>query len=70
MSLLCVIPGPSKVLRSEPEDRERWCFKCRHRHVHTLELLTDEEPSYYDPIWVRRCPHCRLDYTDFPERSR
>ena len=66
MTVVCILPGPDKLMKSEPDDRERWCFKCRHRHVHTWELWGDSEPSYYDPVWIRCCPHCHNDYTAFP----
>jgi hypothetical protein len=66
--LLCIIPGPSVVIREEP-DRARWCFKCRKHLMHTAVLLDDppeRQPSYYEPVWVLRCPCCGGDYTDFP----
>lgn len=64
--LLCIIPGPTKVLRQQ-DAGERWCFGCRARLPHTDTLLCDEDPlSYYDPIWVRRCSRCNKDRTAFP----
>ena len=74
MTLLCIVPGPSLVLREEADDKPRWCFKCRQRHLHTWFLLGDPPdadgmPSWYEPIWVRRCPTCRGDYTAFPGPS-
>jgi hypothetical protein len=63
--VLCIIPGPSKVLREQPVG-ERWCFGCRQRLPHTLRILCDEEPSYYDPIAVLACDRCGKDRTEFP----
>lgn len=64
-NVLCFIPGPTKVLRQESAG-ERWCFGCRKRLPHIDTCLADEEPSYYDPIWVRRCTRCKRDCTRFP----
>ena len=61
----CIIPGPTKVLAERP-DGERWCFLCRKRLPHKVVVLCDEEPSYYDPIAVRRCSQCGRDATAFP----
>jgi hypothetical protein len=63
--LLCIIPGPTKELRRTP-DGERWCFGCRKRLPHADVLYGDENPSYYDPIWVRECSGCGKDRTAFP----
>lgn len=64
--LLCIIPGPSVVLKTE-DAGIRWCFGCRAYLPHTSVLLDDEvQPSYYDPIWVRRCSRCGEDRTAFP----
>lgn len=63
--LLCIIPGPSKELRREPAG-DRWCFACRKRLPHDDVLLGDEGPSYYDPVWVRKCSGCGNDRTTFP----
>lgn len=64
-ALVCIVPGPSKVLR-EDDAGVRWCFGCRAHLPHTDRLLTDAEPSYYDPIWVRVCSRCGKDRTSFP----
>ena len=66
MTVLCVIPGPTHIVSTRDDDKPRWCFRCRHRHLHTWTLLDYEEPSYYDPIAVLRCPCCGGDYTRFP----
>lgn len=66
MSAVVVCAGPDRLITSELDDRERWCFKCRHRHVHTWELWGDSAPSYYEPNWILRCPHCKSDHTRFP----
>lgn len=63
--LLCIIPGPTKVLKLV-DDGIRWCFGCRAHLPHTQVLLTDKAPSYYDPVWVRRCSRCGHDRTAFP----
>jgi hypothetical protein len=43
--LLCVIPGPSVVYRTEPDERAtRWCFTCRKHLPHTWVLLGDPLP--------------------------
>lgn len=65
MTLLCIIAGPKKVLREESAG-ELWCFGCRERLPHVDTCLVDEEPSYYDPVWVRRCSRCKRDCTAFP----
>ena len=68
MGLLCIIPGPKKVLRAEPAG-DRWCFGCRERLPHTWELLDYDEGSphagWYDPIEVVRCSRCGRDRTRF-----
>lgn len=71
-TILCLIPGPSVVLRSE-DAGIRWCFGCREHLPHTDELMGDpfdpDDPStrsYYDPVWVRRCSRCKRDRTAFP----
>lgn len=68
MTILCVIPGPSVVLW-EQDAGDRWCFGCRKRLPHTDYLMDDppeRQPSYYPPIWVRRCSRCGQDRTAFP----
>lgn len=48
MNLLYIIPGPSEVLRTEPDDRDtRWCFTCRKHLPHTWVLRGDPPPSRY-----------------------
>lgn len=64
-ALLCIIPGPTKVVARQ-DAGERWCFGCRKRLPHEDVLLDDEEPSYYEPVWVRRCSGCGKDRTAFP----
>lgn len=65
--LLCIIPGPDKVLKVEPDDRPtRWCFGCRAHLPHKWVLMGDSKPSYYDPVWILRCPQCNKDRTSFP----
>lgn len=66
MTLVCIIPGPTKVLATESAG-DRWCFGCRKRLSHTDTLLGDEGPSYYGPVWVRRCSRCGQDRTSFPQ---
>lgn len=57
-----ICPGPSVVIARREDDRPtRWCFRCRKHLVHIRELLDDppeRQPSYYEPIWVRRCSGC------------
>ena len=63
-----ITPGPSVVIRSENAG-EHWCFRCRKRLPHTDVLLDDppeRQPSYYDPVWSRRCSGCGEDHTEFP----
>jgi len=56
-AIVHVTPGPSIVLRTEPDERPtRWCFECRKRVPHVWRLLGDPEPTYYEPVWVPRCP--------------
>lgn len=57
--------GPSVVLKREAAG-VKWCFGCRARFEHTWELMGDEQPSYYDPVWVCRCSNCDQDRTRFP----
>ena len=63
--LLCIIPGPTKELARESAG-VRWCFGCRKHLPHDDVCLADEGPSYYDPIWVRKCSRCGKDRTAFP----
>lgn len=63
-----ICPGPSVVI-AEQDAGELWCFKCRKRLPHTAQCLVDppeRQPSYYDPVWVRRCSGCGRDCTRFP----
>lgn len=64
-TLLCVIPGPSEVIKTE-DAGVRWCFGCRAHLPHTWVLKGDPFPSYYDPIWVCKCSRCNHDRTRFP----
>ncbi len=64
--LLCIIPGPTKVIH-ERDLGEKWCFGCRKRLPHKLQVLADVEPSYYDPVVVVRCSRCGKDRTQFPQ---
>jgi hypothetical protein len=64
--LLCIIPGPSVVLKTK-DAGIHWCFGCRAHLPHTDVLLDDAvQPSYYDPVWMRRCFRCGRDCTAFP----
>jgi hypothetical protein len=65
VTLTCIIPGPTKELRRIP-DGDRWCFGCRARLPHDDVLLGDDEPSYYEPVWVCECSRCHKDRTRFP----
>lgn len=63
-----ICPGPTVVIREDPAG-DLWCFGCRARHPHTWVLLDDppeRQPSYYDPVWARRCSRCGHDRTRFP----
>lgn len=69
MTLLCVIPGPSKLIKIEPDDGPnllRWCFLCRRRRLFYWRLMGDPFPSYYDPVWIRTCAGCGKDGSRFP----
>ncbi len=69
MTLLCVIPGPSHVYATGPDDRpNRWCFLCRKRVPHYWELVGDPPgvETYYDRQWIIRCMRCLEDHTWFP----
>lgn len=66
--MLCFIPGPTKVLLRQ-DAGVYWCFGCRKHLRHEDVLLGDEEPSYYDPVWVRKCTSCGQDRTAFPGRE-
>lgn len=73
--LLCLVPGPTVVLR-ELDAGVRWCFGCRAHLPHTDQLLGDafdpndpETYPYYDPVWVRRCSRCQHDRTAFPQSA-
>lgn len=63
--LLCIIPGPTKELARESAG-DLWCFRCRRRLPHDHVLMGDEGPSYYDPVWIRKCSGCGEDHTAFP----
>jgi hypothetical protein len=67
--ILCIIPGPSHVYRTEPDDREtRWCFRCRKRLPHVWKLIGDppDVVTYYENQWVIECSGCGEDHTYFP----
>jgi hypothetical protein len=57
--------GPDKLFRSVAAP-DVWCFSCRARLPHTDELWGDSEPSYYEPVWMRRCSRCGQCRTEFP----
>lgn len=58
MVVLCIIPGPSQLLRTEEDDRPtRWCFTCRKHQPHRWELWGDPAPS--ESYWA--------GYADWPE---
>lgn len=59
--------GPDTELRRESAG-ERWCFGCRARLPHDDVLMGDSEPSYYEPVWIRKCSRCGKDRTSFPSR--
>jgi hypothetical protein len=63
--LLCIIPGPDTELARQ-EAGVRWCFGCRKHLPHVDILMGDSEPSYYEPVWTRRCSRCGNDRTHFP----
>lgn len=64
MVILCVLPGPTKLIKSEPPV-PRWCFGCRERLLHEWQLWGDAEPSYYEPSWMCICSNCGRDRTEF-----
>lgn len=68
MTLLCLVPGPTKVLDARYEGM-RWCFGCRARLPHVGFVVCDEGPSYYDPVYVVECERCHKDRTEFPGRE-
>jgi hypothetical protein len=48
VTVLCIIPGPTQLVKTEPDDRPtRWCFTCRKHVPHTWHLYSDPEPSRY-----------------------
>lgn len=70
--ILCLIPGPTEVLKRE-DAGIKWCFQCRahlpHEHVLLADPFDPDDPStysYYDPIWVTKCSRCHQDHTQFP----
>lgn len=76
MSVVCVLAGPSVELLRE-DAGVRWCFGCRAHlphadvllHDHHVPMLEGEEPSWYEPVRVRRCSRCGKDRTAFPGTS-
>lgn len=65
---LHVTPGPSVVIERHPAGR-MWCFRCRAHLEHAAELLDyppERQPTYFDPVWVRRCSRCGGCHTRFP----
>lgn len=64
-TITCIIPGPTIELSRRPAGL-RWCFGCRARLAHEDVLLGDATPSYYEPVWVRKCSRCGKDRTEFP----
>jgi hypothetical protein len=64
-ALLCIIPGPNVEIARQ-DAGVRWCFGCR-KHLPHVDILFDyDEPSYYDPVWSRKCSRCHQDRTTFP----
>ena len=62
----CIIPGPTVELLRRPLG-DLWCFGCRKRLPHDYAVYDYAEPSYYEPICVRRCSRCGKDRTEFPQ---
>ena len=52
---------PDVELAREFEEKYRWCFGCRRRVRYNWILKGYSEPSYYEPVWVCRCPWCAQD---------
>lgn len=47
MTLLCILPGPSHLYATDPDDRAtRWCFTCRAHLTHVWELWGDPPPVF------------------------
>jgi hypothetical protein len=65
--VLCIIPGPSKVVRERPAG-DKWCFGCRKHLSYTWQLLDYEDPDWigHYPVAVLRCSGCGKDRTRFP----
>jgi hypothetical protein len=66
--LVCIIPGPTEELARQ-DAGVRWCFGCRKHLPHVDILRGDAEPSYYEPVWTRKCSRCGQDRTAFPGRE-
>ena len=62
--IACIIPGPSERTVTS-RTAEKWCFGCKRRGLHTLVMLSDPFPSYYEPVGVWECPTCGKDRTSF-----
>ena len=61
MTVVCIIPGPSRVLR-RAFGEERWCFGERKRRKGMHVLLADRDKfSWYEPVWVYQCDGCGED---------
>lgn len=67
--ILCILPGPSHVYMTEPDDQEtRWCFGCRKHLPHTWQLIGDPPGvlTYYENIWQCACSGCGREDIWFP----
>lgn len=67
MTLLCLIPGPDRVMKVAADSTfMRWCYLCRRRRLFYWVLMGDSQPSYYDPTWLFTCAACGRDGSRFP----
>jgi len=68
-TVLCILPGPSRVLAFDFDDRwSRWCFTCRAHRSHIWLLLGDPLPPLWDEEgmdgWAEQEINSRLSYYD------
>lgn len=50
--------GPDTVIATDEEVSAVACKVCKARKIHVVVMLTDSEPSYYEPLPALRCKTC------------
>jgi len=53
-----ITPGPDRITPTGNEVSAVHCKRCRRRTVHREVVLSDTEPTYYEPMLALRCKRC------------